>query len=44
MIGAHDLLIAATCVCEGDSLAALNRGVFSRIAELDLVDCDRWAE
>jgi tRNA(fMet)-specific endonuclease VapC len=42
MIGAHDLLIAATCVREGDAIATLNDKEFSRIAELTLVDCERW--
>ena len=42
MIGAHDLLIAATCVREGDAIATLNDKEFSRIAELTLVECGRW--
>lgn len=42
MIGAHDLLIAATCVREGDAIATLNDKEFSRIAELTLADCGRW--
>ncbi|MCH7225433.1 PIN domain-containing protein [Haloferula sp. A504] len=42
MIGAHDLLIAATCVREGDAIATLNDKEFSRIAELILADCGRW--
>lgn len=42
MIGAHDLLIAATCVCEGDSIATLNQGEFSHVVELTVVDCDPW--
>ncbi len=42
MIGAHDLLIAATCVREGDVIATLNDKEFSRIAELSLVDCGQW--
>ena len=41
-IGAHDLLIAATCVREGDSIATLNRQEFSRIVELSVVDCAEW--
>jgi predicted nucleic acid-binding protein len=44
MIGAHDLLIAATCVREADSIATLNDKEFSRIAELTLADCARWVE
>ncbi len=42
MIGAHDLLIAATCVREGNAIATLNDKEFSRIAELTLADCGRW--
>ena len=42
LIGAHDLLIAATCVREGDAIATLNEREFSRIVELELVDCRRW--
>lgn len=42
MIGAHELLIAATCVREGDKLATLNNKEFSRIAELNVVDCGQW--
>ena len=42
LIGAHDLIIAATCVHNGDSLATLNQNEFSRIAELHLVDCQKW--
>jgi tRNA(fMet)-specific endonuclease VapC len=42
MIGAHDLLIAATCVREGDAIATLNDKEFSRIAELTLLECGRW--
>ena len=42
LIGAHDLLIAATCVCRGDSIATLNGREFSRIVELEVVDCALW--
>ena len=42
MIGAHDLLIAATCVREGDAIATLNVKEFSRIVELTLVECGPW--
>lgn len=42
LIGAHDLFIAATCVQAGDSLATLNRKEFSRVAELQLTECDPW--
>lgn len=42
MIGAHDLLIAATCVREGDTIATLNGKEFSRVTELTLANCDRW--
>ena len=42
MIGAHDLLIAATCVEADDALATLNRSEFSRVPGLKLVDCDPW--
>ncbi len=42
LIGAHDLLIAATCVRHGDKIATLNEKEFSRIAELSLADCGRW--
>jgi tRNA(fMet)-specific endonuclease VapC len=42
MIGAHDLLIAATCVREGDAIATLSDKEFSRITELILADCGRW--
>ena len=42
LIGAHDLLIAATCVRERDGIATLNEKEFSRIVELTLADCQRW--
>ena len=41
-IGAHDLIIAATCVREGDAIATLNRRDFSRVIELETIDCARW--
>ncbi len=42
IIGAHDLLIAATCVQEDDALATLNEEEFSRIPELTVIDCSAW--
>ena len=36
LIGAHDLMIAATCVHEGDTIATLNEKEFSRIVALQL--------
>jgi tRNA(fMet)-specific endonuclease VapC len=42
LIGAHDLLIAATCVQEGDSIVTLNQREFSRVIELTVVDCAPW--
>ena len=38
MIGPYDLLIAATALARGDSLATLNRQEFKRVAGLQLVD------
>ena len=42
LMGAHDLFIVATCVHEADSIATLNRQEFSRIIELNVIDCSRW--
>ena len=42
LIGAHDLVIAATCVREEDSIATLNKKEFARIAELEVLDCEPW--
>ena len=43
LIGAHDLMIAATCVHEDDAIATLNEKEFSRIVELQVIDCGQWA-
>jgi len=37
MIGAHDLLIAATAVARGDAVATLNQKDFKRVPGLNLV-------
>ena len=42
LMGAHDLFIVATCVQKADSIATLNRHEFSRIIELNVIDCSRW--
>lgn len=42
MIGPHDLLIAATALARGDSLATLNSGKFERVPGLKLVNVDRF--
>ena len=38
LIGAHDLLIAATALARGDALATLNEREFARVPGLELVD------
>ena len=43
LIGAHDIITAATCVHEGDAIEKFNQKEFSRIVELQVVDCGRWA-
>lgn len=40
MIGAHDLLIAATAVASGHAVATLNRKEFERIDQLELIDME----
>lgn len=40
MIGAHDLLIAATAVASGHAVATLNRKEFERIDQLELIDVE----
>jgi len=42
MIGAHDLLIAATCVSYGHQMATLNEREFQRIPELSLVNARQY--
>jgi predicted nucleic acid-binding protein len=42
MIGAHDLLIAATALQGGHAVATLNREEFSRVRGLRLVDTARY--
>ena len=42
MIGAHDLLIAATALAQGHELATLNRAEFARVAGLRLLPLDRF--
>lgn len=42
LIGAHDLLIAATCVHHGKTIATLNEREFARVVELSLADCQQW--
>ncbi len=37
-IGAHDLLIAATCLAFGHCLATLNEGEFERVEGLELAN------
>jgi tRNA(fMet)-specific endonuclease VapC len=42
VIGAHDLLIAATALAHGHSLATLNRGEFARVPGLRLADLGKF--
>lgn len=42
MIGAHDLLIAATAVARGEELATLNQREFQRVAGLRLTAVGRF--
>jgi predicted nucleic acid-binding protein len=42
VIGAHDLLIAATCIRFGYPLATLNHTEFQRIPDLQLIDTTRF--
>lgn len=44
MIGAHDLIIAATALAHGHSLATLNRREFSQVRGLQLADVERFVE
>jgi tRNA(fMet)-specific endonuclease VapC len=43
MIGSHDLLIAATAIARGDSLATLNPKEFKRVAGLMVLSLDRFS-
>lgn len=43
MIGAHDLLIAATALARGYGVATLNRREFARVPGLHLVSLERFA-
>lgn len=38
IIGAHDMMIAATCLRFGHRLATLNKGEFARVTGLEMVD------
>ncbi len=42
MIGAHDLLIGATALAHGHSLATLNTKEFGRVAGLRLINLERF--
>jgi len=42
LIGPHDLIIGATALARGHSLASLNRRQFSRVAGLRLLEVDRY--
>jgi tRNA(fMet)-specific endonuclease VapC len=42
MIGPHDLIIAATALARGESLATLNAREFARVPGLNLVKVDRF--
>lgn len=42
MIGPHDLLIGATALARGDTLATLNRREFGRVPGLRLLPLDRF--
>lgn len=42
MIGAHDLLIGATALAHGHSLATLNTTEFGRVAGLRLINLERF--
>lgn len=43
MLGPHDLLIGATALAQGHTLATLNQAEFSHIAGLRLADLGRFA-
>ena len=43
MIGAHDLLIAATALARGEMLATLNRTEFRRVPGLQLLKLDAFS-
>ena len=42
LVGAHDMLIAATALARGYALATLNRRDFARIAGLQLIPTERY--
>ena len=42
LIGAHDLLIAATALAQRHSLATLNPAEFSHLSKLSVLDCKRF--
>ena len=42
LIGPHDMLVGATALAQGYSLATLNRGEFSRVPGLRLVPTERF--
>jgi tRNA(fMet)-specific endonuclease VapC len=42
VIGPHDLLIAATALAHGDTLATLNRKEFSKVGGLQLARLERY--
>jgi predicted nucleic acid-binding protein len=44
MIGAHDLIIAATALTHGMTLATLNQRDFGRLSGLRLAQIQRWMQ